>query len=237
PTTSGSQLVQGTAGTAEGDLPGVTVQLFSGPTVGPGDAPLQSIAVDSTGGSWSTTFAGLSPGTYAVRALQSDDAGNVGISTATTFVVSTPPSAAVAHPAGPSASFSWFPGTPRVGESVSFVSSSTDASSPITSFAWDPTGTGAFAVGGPGMSTTFTTAGNHVVHLRVTDANGLSSVASSTVSVSPPALPLMQPFPVVRFTSTGARTGIKLKQLAVFASKGAKITVQCRGRGCPAKAQ
>jgi hypothetical protein len=75
------------------------------------------------------------------------------------------------------------------------------------------------------------------VHLRVTDANGLSSVAAATIPVAPPALPLMQPFPVVRITSTGTRSGVRLKQLSVLASRGSKITVQCRGRRCPLKTQ
>jgi major membrane immunogen (membrane-anchored lipoprotein) len=236
-TNSGSQPVSGSAGTAEGDLQAITVQLFAGPTTGGGSPPQQSLAVNAAAGAWSATFGGLTPGTYTVRALQSDDASNVGASATTTFVVNAPPAAAPAHPGGPTASFGWFPASPRVGESVSLVSSSTDPSSPITAFAWDPTGTGAFATGGSGISTTFTTAGNHLVHLRVADANGLSSVATATIPVAPPALPLMQPFPIVRITSTGTRSGVRLKQLSVLASRGSKITVQCKGRRCPLKTQ
>jgi hypothetical protein len=74
------------------------------------------------------------------------------------------------------------------------------------------------------------------VQLRVTDGNGLSSVASETIPVSS-SLPLMQPFPVVRIAGTGTRSGIKLTQLIVLASPGAQITVQCRGRHCPSKLQ
>jgi PKD repeat protein len=148
-----------------------------------------------------------------------------------------PPPAAAAAPGGPTASFTWFPSAPHAGQSVSLASSSTDPFSPITAFAWDPSGTGAFATGGAGMSTSFATAGSHVVHLRVTDANGLSSVATEAILVTPPPLPLMQPFPIVRITTTGTRTGVRLKQLTVLASRGAKITVQCKGRRCPLKAQ
>jgi hypothetical protein len=85
-------------------------------------------------------------------------------------------------------------------------------------------------------STTFSSAGDHRVQLRVTDANGLSGVASAMIPVSS-SLPLMQPFPVVRITSTGIRSGIKLRQLSVLASPGAQITVQCKGRRCPVKFQ
>jgi hypothetical protein len=237
-TSGGSQLVTGRAGTGVHDIPRVAVKLFSGSTINEGQAPVQVLEVNAVNGAWSTTFAGLTPGSYTVRAEQRDEAGNLGLSAARTFVVNQPPTAAAVHPPGvPVASFSWFPANPRVGESVSLVSSSTDAGSPLVSFAWDLTGTGAFAVGGPGISTTFTTTGNHVVHLRVADANGLSSVAAETIPVAPPALPLMQPFPIVRITSTGTRSGIRLKQLSVLASRGSKVTVLCRGRRCPLKTQ
>jgi large repetitive protein len=233
-TTSQSQAVGGSAGTEEGDLPHVTAKLFSGTTAGGGQAPLQSITVNASGKAWSAAFGGLAPGTYTVRAEQSDSAGNVGVSATSTFLV-VGPASAPAHPA-PAASFAWFPSSPRVGDTVSLVSSSTDSASPITAFAWDPAGTGAFAAGGPATSTTFSAAGNHRVQLRVTDANGLSSVASELIPVSA-SLPLMQPFPVVRIAGAGTRAGIKLRLLSVLAAPGAQITVQCKGRACPMRFQ
>jgi large repetitive protein len=235
-TGSGSQLVRGSAGTLEHDLPSVTVQLFSGSAIIGGQTTLQSITYNAVGGAWSVTFAGLSPGTYTVRALQSDDAGNVGVSPTSTFVVVGSSSAAAAHqPAPPAASFSWFPSTPRIGESVSLVSTSTDATSPITAFAWDLKGSGAFAPGAQAISTSFSTPGHHVVQLRVTDANGLSSVAAETIAVSSPRL--MQPFPIVRIAGSATRSGVKLRLLSVVAPAGARITVKCRGHGCPVKSQ
>ncbi|MCW3068731.1 MAG: hypothetical protein JWL67_1356, partial [Solirubrobacterales bacterium] len=230
-----SQLARGSVGSAEHDIQRVTAQLFGGASVGDGQSPVQSIEVSAVGPSWSVTFAGLGPGTYTVRALQHDEAGNVGVSSTSTFSV-TRPAASAPHPP-PTASFTWFPTSPRAGENVSLVSNSTDPSSPLTAFAWDLAGTGAFATGGPTMSTTFPTAGNHVVQLRVTDALGLSNVASQTIPVGGPALPLMQPFPIVRITTTGARSGVKLRQLSVLASRGAKIIVRCRSRACPVKSQ
>ncbi|MCW3028077.1 MAG: Cable pili-associated 22 kDa adhesin protein [Solirubrobacterales bacterium] len=235
-TTSESEAVGGSVGTGEGDLPHVTARLFSGPAIGAGQSALQSITVNASGSAWSGAFGGLAPGTYTVRAEQSDSAGNVGVSATSTFVVTGPSSAAHSSPAPPAASFTWFPSSPRVGQTVSLVSSSTDSASPITAFAWDRAGTGAFAAGGPTMSTTFSSAGNHRVQLRVTDANGASSVASELIPVST-SLPLMQPFPVVRIAGTGTRSGIKLTQLSVLASPGTQITVQCKGRRCPVKLQ
>jgi hypothetical protein len=232
-TTSGSELVTGSAGTAEGDGPEVTVQLFAG--TGIAGAPLQGINVNAVGGAWSATVAGLSPGTYTVRAEQSDDVGNLGASPASTFTVTAPGSSATHTP--PTALFSWVPTSPHTGEAVSLLSSSTDAATTITNFAWDLAGSGTFAAGTSVMSTSFSTPGKHLVQLRVTDANGLSSVASEAIAVTPRPLPLMRPFPIVRIVATYSAARVKLKLLSVQASAGARISVQCRGRGCPVKSQ
>ncbi len=232
-----SEQVTGTAGIAQHDLPGVTVQLFSGAAAA--GAPVQSISVTAVAGAWSATFGGLGAGTYTARAVQSDEAGNVGVSNTATFTITraSPPPAPAHAAAPPAASFSWFPSSPKTGESISLASNSTDSSSPIVAFAWDLAGTGAFAPSGPTTSTLFSTAGNHVVQLRVTDANGLSSVATEAIPVIPRPLPLMQPFPVVRITSIGTRSGIRLRLLSVTALAGATITIECKGRGCPVKFQ
>jgi large repetitive protein len=232
-TTSSSQLITGSAGTAVGDIPEVTVQLFSGPAIVAGQSPLQSVNVTAAAGTWSTTVAGLGPGTYSVRAEQADDAHNVGVSASSTFTVSGSAASARAL----TASFSWVPSSPHTGESVSLLSSSTDASSPITSYAWDVLGSGAFAAGGPVMSTSFATPGRHLVQLRVGDAGGMSSVASEAIEVTPPSLHLMRPFPIVRLTATRVSSGVRLKLLSVQASSAAKVTVACHGHGCPVKSQ
>jgi hypothetical protein len=231
-----AQLVRGSAGIASGDLAGVTVQLFSGSSIGPGQSPLQSILVTSIEGAWSTTFVGLGSGSYTVRAQQADSAGNVGTTSTSTFALGVAAGHA-ATPGAPAASFAWFPANPRVGETVSLVSSSSDAASPLVGFAWDLAGTSTFANAGSSTSTTFTTAGKHLVQLRVTDAAGLTSVAGETIAVSAPALPLMQPFPIVRITSIATRSGVRLRLLSVLAPAGAQITVQCSGHACPTKSQ
>ncbi len=234
-----SQLVKGTAGTAAGDLPGVTVQLFSGSAIAAGQTPLQSILVNTGEDTWSATFAGLSPGNYAVRAEQSDDAGNLGVSATTTFALagSEPGPSVVPVHAPPAASFSWFPTSPHTGETVSLLSSSTDATSPITGFAWNLAGNGVFAALGQATSTSFSTPGSHLVQLRVTDANGLASVASEAIEVSAPVPEVMQPFPIVQISATRGSSGVKLKLLSVQAPAGARITVACTGHGCPVKSQ
>ena len=111
----------------------------------------------------------------------------------------TPSSAPSFYPP-PAASFSWFPSLPEIGQSVSLVSTSTDTVSPITAFASRAlTGDGAFHAGGQLLTTSFSSiAGSHVVRLRVTDANGLLSIATQTIQVISAPLILMQPFPIVR---------------------------------------
>jgi Bacterial Ig-like domain/PKD domain len=231
-TTSGSQEVSGAAGTAIGDSSTVTIQLFSGATTEL-QAPLEALTVPVSNGSWSATFGGLSPGTYTVRAEQSDEVGNLGMSAPVTFTVSTPAAPPAVPP--PAASFKWFPAAPKTGENVSLVSSSTDAASPITAFAWALTGNGAFQAGKPVFTTSFSTPGSHVVQLRVTDGNGLSSVATQAVYVSSSPLILMQPFPIVRIAGSETSSGVRLSLLTAQAPAGARVTVSCRGRGCPTK--
>ncbi|HEY4427766.1 MAG TPA: Ig-like domain-containing protein [Solirubrobacteraceae bacterium] len=234
---STSETASGAAGSEEGDDSHVTAQLFAGPSIAAGQSPVQSITTNVVGNAWSATFGGLAPGAYTLRATQSDAAGNVGASSTSTFTVTSSTPAAPVAPSAPATSFSWFPPNPRAGESISLVSTSTDASSPITAFAWDLAGIGSFSPGGATNSVTFPTAGAHIVQLRATGANGLSGLAREAIPVGAPALPLLQPFPIVRITSTGTRSGIKLIQLSVLASRGARIAVQCRGSHCPLKRQ
>jgi len=231
-TISGSQAVGGSAGIATGDLPTVMVDLFAGATA-PGGTPLETLAVQaSEKGSWSGTFGGLAPGTYTALAEQRDKAGNVGTSEPVTFTVARPP-----VPPPPLASFTWFPPSPQAGESVSLVSSSTDSASPITAFGWALLGNGAFVGGGPMLVTSFANPGGHVVRLRVTDANGLTSVATQTIIVRPRALVVMQPFPIVRIAGSGTRAGVRLALLTVQAPVGATVSVTCRGHGCGSRSE
>jgi large repetitive protein len=234
--TAGVETVSGVAGVAPGDGRQVTVELFTGPTAEAGEA-FETITVNASAGSWSATFAGLEGGQYTAIARQSDEAGNVGRSEAGTFTVTTPATSAPAAPSPPVASFAWVPAAPTVGQSVSLVSNSTDASSPINAFAWDVAGVGQFAPGGPVMSTSFATPGPHVVQLRVTDANGLSSVATRTIAVAAATLKLMQPFPIVRIAGSETSNGVKIRLLTVQTPLLATVVVSCKGRGCKTKSE
>jgi hypothetical protein len=235
---TGLETVSGTAGTASGDLPQVTAELFVGDTTEGG--PIETITVldKQSTGAWTATFAGLAAGQYTVIARQSDEAGNTGSSAPQTFTVSAPPAAPTpAGPTPPVASFTWLPATPTVGQSVSFVSKSTDVSSPITAFGWDMAGNGPFAPGGALTTATFATAGAHTVRLQVSDALGQSSTVAETVNVAPRTLTLMQPFPIVRIAGAETARGARIKLLSVQAPPTAKVAVTCKGRGCRTKTE
>ncbi len=227
---SGSFAVNGSAGTAEGDLPAVTVHVYPGSALeGP---PLQSLEVQASGGSWSGTMAGLAPGSYTLVAEQSDWAGNVGSSPPVPFSVVSPPS-----PPPPVASFTWFPATPRVGQNVSLVSTSTDASSPLTAFEWGLGATVPLQPGKAVLATSFAKTGPQVVRLRVTDAAGRSATATATINVRPRALTVMQPFPIVRIAGVETSSGVRLKLLTVLAPISSRVIVSARGGGLHARSE
>ena len=94
-----------------------------------------------------------------------------------------------------------------------------------------------FAPGGPVLTTSFATRGNHVVRLAVSAANGLAGVTSETIPVGPPAFTLMQPFPIVRVLATRGRSGVRLTLLSILTTPGTHITITCKGRGCPIRKQ
>jgi PKD repeat protein len=137
----------------------------------------------------------------------------------------------------PQAAFVWFPSSPLQGEAVSLASTSTDATSPITSWSWDVHGSRSFEEGESLTTTTFDVPGNHIVRLRVTAADGSFSEVADTIVVRARPLTEMLPFPIVRVVSVDRSGGIDLRLLAVEAPPGARITVTCRGRGCPPKPQ
>jgi hypothetical protein len=223
-TITGSSLaVSGSAGTATGDLATVTVELFAGSEAA--GAPVEAIEAPVQAGSWSGALGGIAPGTYTLLAQQGDWAGNVGTSAPVPItVLAAPP------PPPPAASFTWFPEIPRVGETVTLVSSSTDPSSPITTFAWGLSPTAPFSTGRPTTTTTFSTPGAHVVRLEVTDAAGRNATASKTILVRHQAITLMQPFPIVRIAGRETRSGVRLTLLTVAAPVSARITVRVQGK-------
>jgi hypothetical protein len=214
----GAVTVAGSAGTAEGDLPSVTALLYAG-GVAEG-APLEAVAVPVAGGGWSATLGNLGQGVYTLRAEQADSAGNIGASAPVTITLRPP--------TPPQASFTWYPASPRVGEPVTLVSSSTDAESPIASYAWGAGGAGALSPGGPALTISFATAGPHTMRLQVSDAAGGAALATETIMVRHQPATLMQPFPVVRIAGRETSSGVRLSLLTVDAPVTATVTVRIR---------
>jgi PKD repeat protein len=142
--------------------------------------------------------------------------------------------------ASPLASFVWSPQLPKIGDTVRVMSTSSARGSPITSYAWDFSDNGPFGrfeTGGPAGSVGFVTPGRHVVRLRVGTAEGLTSIAAETITMSP--LPrsagVMYPFPIVSIRGRDFPRGVRLSRLAVKAPPGSSITVSCSQARCPAK--
>jgi subtilisin-like proprotein convertase family protein len=79
--------LSGSLGTAQGDLPGVSVRIHSGASTA--SAVVQTLTPTLAGDSWSATAATLPEGTYTARAEQADWLGNVGAGTST-FVIDVP---------------------------------------------------------------------------------------------------------------------------------------------------
>jgi 6-phosphogluconolactonase (cycloisomerase 2 family) len=76
----------GTAGVAGGDLPAMTVNIYTGAS--PTGTPVQTLTTTADSGNWSVTpTTALAPGTYTAQVSQSDVAGNTGNSSANTFTV------------------------------------------------------------------------------------------------------------------------------------------------------
>jgi PKD domain len=235
-------------GTASNTTP-VTVHIYAGAAAK--GTVVSTATATGTGAAWASGNASpaLSSGQYTAVATQANSllGDSAGKSGPVTFTVTPPPvvtpaeapqstPAPVPMPTPPGASFKWFPRVPQTGELVSLVSTSTDAASPITGIAWALTSSGPFRGGGAVLTTSFSTPGGHVVRLLVTNANGLSSVVTETINVVGPTASLMQPFPVVRIAGTETASGVKLRLLKVQQMPaGARITVRCKGRGCPVR--
>jgi len=221
------------AGTASDSMP-VTVH------VARAGQEVASVTTPGPRGSWTSgpVSSALAVGEYTAFATQpSSLEGNPeGRSNEVRFTVTSPP----LPPPPPfplTPSFTWFPSVPQTGETVSLVSTSTDTTNAITGFGWALVGNGAFQAGKPTLTTSFATPGNHVVQLHVTDDAGNSAVATETIPVTSIPLVLMEPFPVVRLAGSDTSFGVKLSLLTVLAPAGARITVTCRGHGCPVKSQ
>jgi PKD domain len=198
-----------------------------------------------------------SPGTWTV-ALRVEDITGESDTVTKDISVEAPPPPPPPPPEPPSppplnqpptAAFAALPGSPLVGEEVTFVSYSDDRDGHISEQAWDLNADGNFDdAAGPLVTHRFSAPGGTTVTLRVTDDGGAASTLSLTVLVreqppllaqpliAPAQLPsMLSPFPIVRLVGSVTEAGTQISLLAVRAPKGARALVRCRGRGCPVK--
>jgi PKD repeat protein len=155
----------------------------------------------------------------------------------------------------PRASFGFSPASPRVGELVSFSSTSTDPDGAVAEQAWDLDGDGAFDdATGTTAQVAYPSAGQRTVSLRISDDGGGAASTFRTVDVLPaagadppggsgPAGPNVAPgsarSPAPRLDATVRIRGmiyadrVRVRLLSITSVRGAQIRVLCAGRGCP----
>lgn len=115
-------------------------------------------------------------GNYDVQLTVTDDEGATGTLTQTISVGETANSP-------PTASFTWSPGVPTAGETVTFDGTgSSDSDGTIAAYEWTIEGS---TFSGPTVTHTFSQAGSYDVQLTVTDDDGATGSLTRTVSVDP----------------------------------------------------
>jgi YD repeat-containing protein len=145
------------------------------------------------------------PGDYTVRLRVHDCLGGIDEAELRLAVSAPSPS-----DRAPTARFTASPAEPFVGQAVRLDGSgSSDPNGRIVAYDWDVDGNGTFERPGtgPDIETSFATAGEHVVGLRVTDDEGLVNVVHGSVRVrinSPPQA-FFDVFPRTPFVGRPAR--------------------------------
>lgn len=144
----------------------------------------------------------------------------------------------------PVADFGLAPSSPATGETVEFVSTSSDPDGTIARVRWDLDGDGAFDdASGRTAFAVFGSPGAHVVRIQATDSDGDVSSAAKTVLVHRAAAPsadrakpaFLSPFPVVGIAGHAGPRGATITRLVVTAPRSSWVEVRCRGRRCPAR--
>jgi PKD domain len=141
----------------------------------------------------------------------------------------------------PVAAITFSPSAPLANDVVTFAAAASDPDGSIAGIAWDLDDDGSFTdATGPVASTPFPSPGSHTVAVEVTDSFGATAVASQVVAIAPRPVPppeFLLPFPTVRLITKLTRRGAQIRRLEVQAPPSSRVSVHCRGRSCPVRAQ
>jgi hypothetical protein len=180
----------GTAGTGSGDSLTVTIKVYSGPS--PAGPPVQTITTTRDGAGLFSVDASspLADGTYTARAEQTDAAGNVGQSSASTFTVAVP--VPPSNTAAPTIS-----GTAQDGQTLTADSGTWSGTAPISYvYQWrrcDGSGSVCNDITGATAQTYTLVSGDVGVTIRAlvtaSNAGGSSSASSAQTAVVQAAPP------------------------------------------------
>jgi PKD repeat protein len=165
-------------------MPGAQVTFdASGSTDPDGTIKKYEWDLDGNGSYETTTTTPTTTKTYTANAtvpvhLRVTDSGGATDTLTHNLVVQTPPTAA----------FSFTPAKPKTGQSVSFDASGSHAAgtATIVKYEWDLDGNGTYetTTSTPSTSKSYTTAGDYMVALRVTDSTGVTATVKHEVDVS-----------------------------------------------------
>jgi PKD repeat protein len=185
------------------------------------DPSTDQFDVDGTGGSVTHSFS--TPGPKLVGLRVQEAGGGFAIVTRTVNVN-----------APPHASFSIAPTSAFTNETVTLSSTSSDPDGPLVKQEWDLDNDGQFDDANAAVvSARFLRPRSYPLKLRVTDARGASAVATGRVVVKRRPLPVLADVSF-RIGAQRRTKSVKITELSLTAPKGAKATVRCIGRGCPA---
>jgi hypothetical protein len=165
---------------------------FAATAIDPEDGALSSVqwasSMDGPLGSGLSISATLSEGVHTVTATGFDTGGGSD-SASITVTITEPP------PAPPEASFAASPVTGTAPLTVTFASTSSSPTGPITSSVWD-FGDGGSA-SGPSATHTYVSAGTYTVTLTVTASGGTSTATRQITVTNPLPPPSTQPPPTL----------------------------------------
>ena len=181
---------------------------------------------DGTNVNASRSFAAT--GTATVR-LQVKDAHNGTHTAQHTLTVQNEP---------PTASITPGDGSPLIQSPVTFTAVAGDPDGTVAKREWDLDGDGGYAddaTTGTTATVTYATTGRKTVGLRVTDNDGATAEATTTVTAH--AARELEPAPKVKITAEPTRKGAKIRRFSVKAPRGATVRVTCKGTRCPGAKQ